>query len=257
VKFVALTNGDAGHFEMAGAEPAKRRHAEAQHAARVLGVEEYQILDIHDEELEPTLANRRRVIEIIRSYQPDLIMSPRPYDYHPDHRYTAILVQDAAYVVTVAGFAALTPHLRRNPTVVYVADNFQKPNPFRPDVVVAIDDVVDAKLEALHCHTSQMYEWLPYNRMQEDRVPPDDAGRRAYLRDWWLPIWARTAERYRDLLCQLYGDERGREVRYAEAFEACEYGAPLTPESIQRLFPFFSAAGSPVAAAVPAGGGPG
>jgi len=243
VKFVSLTNGDAGHYRMGGAELARRRYEETQRAARVLGLVEYQVLDIHDEELEPSLVNRRRVIEIIRAYQPDLIMAPRPYDYHPDHRYTAELVQDAAYVVTVAGFAALTPHLRLNPAVVFVSDGFQKPVPFRPDVVVDIDAVIDIKLEALHGHTSQMYEWLPYNRLQEDRVPADEAGRRAFLAQSWLPEFAAIADRYRDLLCRLYGRERGEQVRYAEAFEACEYGAPLTPEAIPRLFPFFPAAG--------------
>ncbi|MAG35886.1 MAG: GlcNAc-PI de-N-acetylase [Dehalococcoidia bacterium] len=244
VKFVSLTNGDAGHYEMGGAELARRRYAETRQAAKVFGLIEYQVLDIHDEELEPTLVNRRRVVEIIRSFQPDLIMTPRPYDYHPDHRYTAELVQDAAYTVTVAGFVALTPHLRLNPTVVFVSDTFQKPIPFQPDVVVAIDDVLATKLYALHCHTSQFYEWLPYNMLETDQVPPpeDDAGRRKYLQERWLARDVRRADLYRDLLKKLYGAERGAQVRYAEAFEVCEYGAPLLEHDIPRLFPFFPTA---------------
>src|SRR5205809_3096908 len=54
VKFVAMTNGDIGHFKMAGAPLAKRRLAEVKECARILGIET-EVLDIHDGELEPTL----------------------------------------------------------------------------------------------------------------------------------------------------------------------------------------------------------
>ena len=240
VKFVSLTNGDAGHHEVSGPGLAARRHAEAQAAARVLGLVEYQILDQHDGGLAPTLANRREVIRIIRAFQPDLILSPRPNDYHPDHRYTALLVQDAAYMVTVPSVVPDVPHLPGNPTIVYVADDFRKPTPFAPDVVVAIDEVVQQKLDAMHCHTSQMYEWLPYNANRLAEVPADAAGRRAWLARCRLPAAEAIANRHRDLLIALYGRERGERVRYAEAFEGCEYGTRLTPETIPRLFPFFA-----------------
>jgi LmbE family N-acetylglucosaminyl deacetylase len=238
VRFVSMTNGDAGHHEMGGVELARRRRAEAKAAGRVIGVE-YQVLDNHDGELMPTLENRRQVIRIIREVQPDLIMTPRPNDYHPDHRYTSQLVQDAAYMVTVPNVVALTEHLPRNPVIVYVSDHFQKPYPFTPDVAVGIDDVIELKLEMLHCHTSQMYEWLPFNAGVLHEVPLADRERRAWLAERRLPAFRAIADRYRDLLIKLYGEERGRRIQYAEAFEACEYGAPLTPEKIPVLFPFF------------------
>ncbi len=239
VKFVSLTNGDAGHHEIGGVELARRRYAETQAVAKVLGLAEYQVLDNHDGELEPTLANRQRVIRIIREFEPDLVLLPRPNDYHPDHRYTSLLVQDAAYIVTVPNVLPLTPHLRVNPTIAYVGDNFQRPYPFTPDVVVDIDEVIEHKLDALHCHTSQMYEWLPYNARRVDEVPAGERERRAWLASTRLPAYAAIADRYRDLLVRLYGPERGARVRYAEAFEGCEYGTRLTPELIPTLFPFF------------------
>jgi LmbE family N-acetylglucosaminyl deacetylase len=239
VKFVSLTNGDAGHHEIGGVELALRRRAETHAVARVLGLAEYQVLDTPDGELEPTLANRKEVIRIIREFQPDLILSPRPNDYHPDHRYTAILVQDAAYMVTVPNVVALTPHLRVNPAIAYVSDNFQKPYPFTPDVAVDIDEVVERKLDALHCHVSQMYEWLPYNANRLEEVPAGEAERRAWLARTRLPAFAQVADRHRDLLVKLYGPARGARIRYAEAFEGCEYGTKFTPELVQRLFPFF------------------
>ncbi|HWQ12727.1 MAG TPA: PIG-L family deacetylase [Roseiflexaceae bacterium] len=238
VRFVSVTNGDAGHHETGGARLAQRRRAEAEAAGAVIGVE-YQVLDNHDGQLMPTLENRWQIIALIREFRPDLIMSPRPNDYHPDHRYTAQLIQDAAYMVTVPNVVAFHEHLPRDPVIVYVSDTFQKPYPFTPDVVVAIDEVVDRKLDMFHAHTSQFYEWLPYNGGYLSEVPADEGARRAWLRRRYEPRLRRDAERFRDKLIELYGAEIGRRVQYAEAFEGCEYGGRLTPENMRRLFPFF------------------
>lgn len=237
VLFVSVTNGDAGHHETGGARLAQRRQAEATAAGQVIGVE-YRLLDNHDGQLLPTLEARWQMITLIREFQPDLIMSPRPNDYHPDHRYTSLLIQDAAYMVTVPNVCAFAEHLRVNPVIVYVSDTFKKPYPFTPDVIVPIDDVVEQKVEMLHCHTSQVYEWLPYNGRYLDEVPHGNAERRAWLRQRMEARLRLDANRYRDLLIAQYGEARGRAVQYAEAFEGCEYGSPLTPENIRRLFPF-------------------
>jgi LmbE family N-acetylglucosaminyl deacetylase len=238
VKFVSVTNGDAGHHEVGGARLAQRRQAEAAAAGAVIGIE-YQLLDNHDGQLLPTLEARYQIISLIREFRPHLVMSPRPNDYHPDHRYTAQLIQDAAYMVTVPNVCAFAEHLRVDPVIVYVSDRFQKPYPFTPDVVVAIDEVFEQKIDMLHAHTSQMYEWLPYNGRYLDQVPADPSARRAWLRQRYDAALSAEAERFRDKLVQLYGEEAGRRVRYAESFEGCEYGAPLTAENRDRLFPFF------------------
>jgi LmbE family N-acetylglucosaminyl deacetylase len=237
VMFVSLTNGDAGHQRMAGAELAHRRRAEALAAAAVVGIR-YTLLDIHDGELMPTLENRRQVINLIRAYKPDLIMSPRPNDYHPDHRYTALLVQDAAYMVMVPNICAHTDALPYTPAIVYVSDTFQKPVPFAPDVLVAIDDVVEQKVDLLHAHESQVYEWLPHVGGYLDQVPAAPADRRAWLRQSLDDRLRRDADRFRDRLVARYGQASGSRVRYAEAFEWSEYGAPLTEAGLARLFPF-------------------
>jgi LmbE family N-acetylglucosaminyl deacetylase len=237
VKLVSLTNGDAGHHAMGGAPLAWRRRAEAAASGAQLGVE-YITLDIHDGTLLPTLENRHQVIAVIREFRPDLVMVHRPNDYHPDHRYTSQVVQDASYMVTVPNVVAHVPHLRQMPVIVYTWDHFQKPAPFQADVVVAIDAVIEQKLDALHCHTSQMYEWLPYNGQYLDQVPEGEAERRAWLGQQRGGHLGRVADLYRDKLVAKYGEERGRAVRYAEAFEACEYGAPLSSENRDRLFPF-------------------
>lgn len=238
VKFVSVTNGDAGHQTLAGAKLAQIRLAEAQESGRRLGVE-YEILDNHDGELQPTLENRRKLITLIRNFQPDLIMSPRPNDYHPDHRYTAQLIQDAAYMVTVPNVCPFSPHLVDNPAIVYVSDNFKRPYPFTPDVIVSIEETVDDKIAALDAHASQLYDWLPYNGGYLDQVPADAEERRVWLRGQMEPRLRGDAERFRGLLAKYYGEQQAAQIRYAEAFEWCEYGAPFSEERARRLFPFF------------------
>ncbi len=237
VRMVSLTNGDAGHHERAGAALATRRRAEADAAAAVIGAT-YQILDHHDGELLPTLANREEIIRLLRTFKPDLVLTHRPNDYHPDHRYTSQLVQDAAYLVTVPAVLPGVPHLPRNPVIAYLPDEFQKPYPFTPTVAVDVGLVVEKIIDMLHCHVSQFYEWLPYNVGALDQVPTSPIKRRDWLGTQVRERLRKQAARFRDTLVRCYGAERGAKIEYAEAFEPCEYGAPLDEAATRRLFPF-------------------
>src|SRR5437667_12781582 len=239
VKFVSVTNGDIGHWREAGGPLFLRRKAEVEAAAKVLGVT-VQVLDIHDGELEPTLENRRKIIRLIREWQADIVISHRPNDYHPDHRYTGVLVQDAAYMVQVPFFTPEVPPLSHNPVFLFAEDGFKKPNPFSGDIVVAIDDVVDKKLAVVEAMESQFYEGgccdVPAGGM-----PTDAAGkeaRRKQVHDLFASHFAATADRFRSRLAEWYGADRAAGIKYAEAFEICEYGRQPTKEEIRQLFPF-------------------
>ncbi|MCS7316537.1 MAG: PIG-L family deacetylase, partial [Bryobacteraceae bacterium] len=221
VKFVSVTNGDAGHQSEGGGALARRRRAEAIEAGRRLGIAEYEVLDNHDGELLPTLAVREQIIRRIRQWNADLVLGPRPNDYHPDHRYTGILVQDAAYMVVVPNICPDTPALRRNPVFMYFEDRFERPNPFRPDIAVDIGDVWEKKIDALDAHVSQMYEWLPWVAGILPQVPKDPVARKQWLaktRSGSITPAVRAA------LVKWYGAARAREITHAEAFEICEYG---------------------------------
>jgi LmbE family N-acetylglucosaminyl deacetylase len=239
VRLVSLTNGNAGHFEMGGGPLAQRRYQETQCAGRAIGAE-YIVLDNDDGKLMPTLENREEVIRQIREFQADIVISPRPNDYHPDHRNTGLLVRDAAYMVTVPNIVASVPHLMKNPIFMYMADRFTEPSPFVPDIVVAIDDVIEKKIDMYHCHESQMYEWLPYNQGVLDAVPSDTSRRRDWLADVRGFRTSRPGETYREMLIKLYGQQQGSQVRQAEAFQVSEYGAQPSLEELKRLFPFFN-----------------
>jgi LmbE family N-acetylglucosaminyl deacetylase len=235
VRFVSVTNGDAGHQTEGGGALAARRRAEAREAGRRIGIE-YVVLDNHDGQLTPTVDVREQIIRQIRQWNADLVLAPRPNDYHPDHRYTGVLVQDAAYMVVVPNIASDTPALRKNPVFMYFEDGFQKPAPFRPDVAVSIDDVIEKKIDMLDAHVSQMYEWLPWVANALEKVPADAAARRRWLGE--TRAGAPTAA-VKAALVKWYGAEKGNAVRNAEAFEICEYGTRPDEAMIRKLFPFF------------------
>ncbi len=231
VKLVSMTNGDAGGHEITGAQLATMRRAEAAQAARVLGAESL-VLDHHDGTLMPTFENRCEVIRVIREYHPDLVLTHRTNDYHPDHRYTGLLVQDAINMVIVNNLAPLTPALHYIPVMGYLWDHFQKPYPFIPDIVVDIDEVYQQKLDGLECHTSQVYDLI----WGKPDVPPEQ--RRKWMEQKVEEEMAAPAAMHREKVIEVYGEERGKQIHYVEAFEISEYGGRLTPEKRKRIFPF-------------------
>jgi LmbE family N-acetylglucosaminyl deacetylase len=241
VKLVSVTNGDIGHWQSAGGPLAQRRLAEVKKTDALLGVET-QVLDIHDGELVPSLENRQKIIRIIREWKADIVIAHRPWDYHPDHRYVGVLMQDAAFMVTVPFVCSDIPPLKRNPVFLYSSDGFKKPYPFQADIAVAIDDVFEQKVNAIHEMPSQHYEGgASGSEEYVSKVPPasDENGRRTWLREMWIRRQSSEANRFRETLVKWYGPEKSTAIRYAETFEICEYGRQPSPEEIRRLFPFF------------------
>ena len=241
VKFVSTTNGDIGHWREAGGPLALRRYREVQDAAKILGVQKSVVWDIHDGELEPTLANRLKFTREIRLWNADVVIAHRPNDYHPDHRYTGILMQDSAYMVGVPFLAPDTPPLLKTPVFLYSYDSFQNP-PFKADIVVAIDDAIDKKVAALVSMESQFVEGGALGHLNPRAVAAmtDPAAReqnRKYVAERFRARCASIADQYRAQLIEFYGEEVGRKIKYAEVFEICEYGRRPSKEEIMKLFP--------------------
>jgi hypothetical protein len=129
-----------------------------------------------------------------------------------------------------------TPPLKRNPVFLYYSDRFTRPQPFRADIVVPIDDVFEKKINMLDAHVSQFYEWLPWTEGQLEEVPKDPAEQKKWLATG--PLASRKLQpEWRDALQKRYG-ARAAGVQHAEAFEITEYGRP-SEEEIRKLFPFF------------------
>lgn len=248
VRFLSMCNGCGGHHIMTPEETTKRRAGESAAVAKLLGLR-YDVWDIDDCSLVADLETRRKLIRYIREFAPDLIIAHRPNDYHADHRASGQLVQDASYLLTVPNECADAPFMRKMPVIMYNEDRFKYP-PFSGDVVLDMDDVNDIKLQIAHLNVSQVYEWLPFNDMLE--VPEGDAERFEWLKGMNITAettdeevmaakrgysvrFAKTAARFRKELIERYGEERGSKIRYAEAFEVCEYGSPLSGEVAEIL----------------------
>jgi LmbE family N-acetylglucosaminyl deacetylase len=238
VKFVSVTNGDIGHWREAGGPLARRRKAEVERCARIMGIDT-EVLDIHDGELLPTLENRRTITRLIREWKADIVMSHRPNDYHPDHRYTGVLVQDSAYMVAVPFFCPDVRPLRNNPVFLFYSDNFQKPNPFTADIAVSIDSVIEKKLDALETLESQFYEGGALGSAALIPTEPEkQADRRTQVRNSHAGRSQAVAQKYRKQLGEWYDREKADKVSHAEVFEICEYGRRPDKKEIARLFPF-------------------
>ena len=249
VQFLSMCNGCGGHHIMSPKETSARRAKESAEVAKILGIT-YDVWDIDDCNIVPDLPTRKRLIRYIRSFNPDVIICNRPNDYHADHRAAGQLVVDSSYLLTVPHECADTPAMRFMPLIVCWEDRFTNP-PFNPELVVDIGSEIDVKLKLAHTNESQVYEWLPYTRGEV--APSDEAERLKWIRGMEITSdttdeeilsykgsaygvrFAKVASRNRKELIEIYGEEVGSKIRYAEAFEVCEYGAKLTDET-RKLF---------------------
>jgi LmbE family N-acetylglucosaminyl deacetylase len=225
VKFVSMTNGDAGHQSMGGGALAKRRIAEAREAGRRFGVE-YTVMDNHDGELMPTLENRLKVIREIRNWKADIVITHPSNDYHPDHRYTSLLVQDASFMVLVPNVAPDTPPLVKNPVFFYSSTD-------NPDIAVDIDKEASQKLYAASAHESQFFEWLPWLDGTLAKVPKSEEERLKFMEVWLTP----PSEAVRKCLIKWYGESKGSKVVNAEAFRVADFSRKPDHEELLKLFP--------------------
>ncbi len=253
VRFLSMCNGCGGHHIMTPGETVKRRAGESAAVAELLNIQ-YDVWDIDDCSLVADLETRRKLVRYIRKFSPDLIITHRPNDYHADHRAAGQLVQDASYLLIVPHECADVPAMKKMPVIMYNEDGFKNPV-FRPDIVIDMDDEIETKLAIANLNVSQVYEWLPYAEEAGEIVPTDEKERFKWLKGMEITAdttdeeimaakrgyavrFARTAARFRNKLIERYGAEKGSKIRYAEAFELCEYGEPLTEELKNQLFPF-------------------
>ncbi|MDR0743667.1 MAG: PIG-L family deacetylase [Tannerella sp.] len=235
VKFVSLTNGNKGHHLLKPDEIAARRKKEMQEVARILNIE-YDCIDNNDGELMPTVENRKKVIKMICDWKADIVITHRSNDYHPDHRNTSIIVQDAAYMIGVPLMVPDGEPLRQAPVFLYMPDRFEKPAPFSPDIVVDITPVIQQKLNAICANESQVYEWMPWIDRQGEPLPDNEEEKRKYIGDLYL-MELREVINFKEAALKWYSPGQIEKSEYFEAFEICEYGKIPTREEIRKLFP--------------------
>jgi N-acetylglucosamine malate deacetylase 1 len=239
VRMVSATDGSAGHHQIGREELAVVRRKEAAAAAGVIGATGVT-WDFPDGELQATLELRHRVIAEIRTYRPDLVLTHRTNDYHPDHRAVGQAVQDASFLVRVPHVVPDVPALDHDPVVAYMADMFTKPSPLEPHIVLDIGSRIDTIVQMLAQHASQVFEWLPHLEGTRSDVPVDEAERLAWLKAWYTQIIGPRADRCREALRDIYSVDRTDTVPLVEMFEISEHGGALTDELKARLFPWMT-----------------
>ncbi len=234
VKFFHATNGDAGHFQTSREELAARRENEVGASCNITGIE-YEISNNHDAYLEADIATRDKFIIAIREFSPDIIITHRPNDYHPDHRNTSLLVQNSSYLVSVPIVCPSVKPLTKQPLILYMYDNFKKPIAFSPDIVVNIDDEMEAKVRMQACHVSQYYEWLPWINGVYDQVPEAESDKLAWLFALQAQHNGTISNQFRKQLIERFGLSKGGQIKYSEAFEVSEYGRSLSQEELNEF----------------------
>lgn len=236
VIFMSATNGETGHQTLSNEETARIRKGEFERSCNMAGIECF-VTDIPSNKILPDIITREMFVRIIRGYQPDIIITHRLNDYHPDHRITAQLVQDTSYAIKVPKVCPDVPPLRYTPAILYMSDSFKRPYEFSPHIALDIDAVLDKKMRMLACHESQVYDWLPWVDGVSDQVPEDKEERYLWMKEDRSSRDKKCADRFRKLLCKRYGEEKGKSIVYAEAYEVSEYGRQLSFDELDEIFP--------------------
>lgn len=237
VKFVSATNGNMGHHEMMPGPLMERRMKEANAAAKALGAE-FECLGIDDANVYVNKENTDKVVKVIREFDPQLVITHRPSDYHRDHRYTGQLVVDASYILILPLYMPeFPPRTRDMPVIVFGHDRFTTPRPFRPDIILDITSIFEDKVSGLSKHESQIFEWIPWTfKMDEivERAKGDKSAREELVKTFLDFRFARIMDRYRALFKDLLPE---RKVTNCEMFEICEYGRQPTKTELKKFFP--------------------
>ncbi len=235
VRLLSVTDGSRGTFrqEMVGEKLKAIRTEEAARSGEIFGGR-YDVMDYTDSRLMSDVPTREELIRYIRRFAPDLIISHRPSDTHPDHRHTALLVQDASYLLTVPSVCPDVPPMKHEPVILYWHDSYRTPYPFRPDILVPLDAAaLDTLVRAASCHESQYFGWLlwPDNLHKldwpRDRQIADLAAR--YDR-----LFARFAREYAAEIAEKF-PESASAITHVEAFEICEHGSAPDAAFIAEL----------------------
>jgi len=230
VKFLSLTNGDAGHWSMPPADLAKRRHKEAMEAKRILGVAEYEIFDYHDGDLKNTTKIQKEVASRIEKWNSDLVILFYPITSvpggHNDNMQAGHIVTDAALLV----------NMDKMPAYIYMRDFFTTDFSHIPDIAVDITKVWDTKLLAMKAHESQVVEANPHADGVLEEVLNDEKKREDYL-FYNSYQFSRVSPDIRLALEKWYGRTEAENIKWTEAFQFATFGRQIDIESIYELFP--------------------
>jgi LmbE family N-acetylglucosaminyl deacetylase len=181
VHYCLLTRGDKGVRDRSvdPAELSRTREIEERGAADVLGVQQLVFLDFEDGYLVPDLAARRAATRAIRRFRPDIIMSCDPtYIFgensinHPDHRAAGQIVVDAVF--PAAGNPMYFPDLidEEGLDPISVKEVWLSVTG-TPNTTLDVTPFWEKKIQALHCHVSQISDMSQLDERMHSRRTAD------------------------------------------------------------------------------------
>ena len=200
---------------------------------RLLSVTDGSAGTYHAEVTREELKLQRRsehLIRYIRTFAPDVILTNRTNDYHADHRNVSLLVQDASFLLTVPKICPDTPYLEDTPAILFWGDDFMKPYPHQPDIIVPLaDERMDLKVKLASCHECQYFDWM-YWPHHTERIDWPREKQVAMLSERYHAGSQAEADRLRGKLTELYGVESAAKIRNVETYEISEYSGPIDEE---------------------------
>jgi len=149
VAIVDLTQGESGTRGSA-----ELRAAEAERAAKTLGVAVRVNAGMRDAHLQNDEASRAALVRVVRDMRPKVVILPFPIGRHPDHRIASELGRDACYLAGLAKYAPTPGAEPHRPFKILYALAYRE-DPVKPSFVVDISDTFDAKMAAIRCYGSQ------------------------------------------------------------------------------------------------------
>lgn len=149
---IDLTRGELGTRGTA-----ETRLAESTEAARILGVDTRENLEMADGFSQNNEAHQRQIISVLRTYKPEIILCNAPEDRHPDHGRSSKMVSDAAFLsglqkIVTEHNGAAQEAWRPKYVFKYIQDRF-----LQPDFVVDISSVFEQKVEAIKAYKTQFH----------------------------------------------------------------------------------------------------
>jgi len=227
VKFMSLTNGDAGHWEEKPEVLAKRRYQEAMNSKKILNLEDYEVLDYHDQGLKNTKEAQAKVIKSIEAFKPDVVFTYYPAQGgHTDNMTAGYIVRDAVKDLKMA----------KLPVFFYVRDYHTCTFSYIPAFAFSIDKVWEKKLEACGAHRTQVAEAIPHDMGILEEVKKNPELQKSLINDNTY-AFSKVFPTYLYALEKWYGTEAASKIKYAEAFETAEFGRQITQEEVFTYLP--------------------
>jgi N-acetylglucosamine malate deacetylase 1 len=162
---MTMTSGDCGSATHGNEEISRIRYAEARAAADYLGAW-YGCAGLMDVEIFANAENLRRVVETMRRFDPDVVITHSPADYMVDHEEASRLARSACFALAMPLYRtrqiAPAPATKSTPALYYV-DPVEGVDAMGERVIphfyVDITETLESKLEMLSIHKSQR-DWL-------------------------------------------------------------------------------------------------